>query len=137
MSYDLAVWYPHRRLTHEQAGELYTGLCERKAENPPAHPAVEAFYQELTARHPEIDTVPEDRIDDHEYCPWSCALDYSRGHVIMPCVWSRATHVDALVRQLASKHGLAVFDPQAGKIHYPDELSGTLRDEPRQWWKMW
>jgi hypothetical protein len=135
MSYDLGVWYPHRRLTNEEAGELYVGLCGGgTAEAPAAHPAVDAFYQELTAKHPEIDTIPEDRIDDHDYCPWSCALDRSPGHVIMPCVWSKAEYVDGFVRELARKHGLAVYDPQTGTITYPDERSGK-KDKP--WWKVW
>jgi hypothetical protein len=74
MSYDLGVWYQHERLSDADAGKMYVGLCEGTVEHPRAHPAVDAFYQELTAKHPEIDTVPDDRIDDHDYCPWSCAL---------------------------------------------------------------
>ncbi|MCZ7644730.1 MAG: hypothetical protein M5U26_05495 [Planctomycetota bacterium] len=124
MSYDLGVWFPHERLSDADAGKLYVGLCVGTMEHPRAHPAVDAFYQELTAKHPEIDTVPDDRIDDHDYCPWSCALDHSLGHVIMSCVWSKAEYVDGFVRALARKHGLAVFDPQAGKIQYPDLIGG-------------
>ena len=135
MSYDLGVWFPSSRLNDQEAGELYVGLCESTVDSPPPHPAVEAFYQELTQTHPEIDTIPEERIDDHEYCPWSCALDYSRGHVIMPCVWSQAENVDRTVRQLADKHGLAVFDPQAGKISYPSYEDSPKPQKP--WWKLW
>src|SRR3954466_16350012 len=65
MSYDLGVWYPHERLSDADAAKLYVGLCESTVESPRPHPAVDAFYQELTAKHPEIDTVPDDRIDDH------------------------------------------------------------------------
>ena len=140
MSYDLGVWYPHQRISDEEAAKLYVALCRGTAEDPPAHPAVEAFYRELTDKHPEIDTVAEERIDDHDYCPWSCALDHYPGHVIMPCVWSKAEYVDGFVRALARKHGLAVFDPQAGKISYPDAVStpdegATARAKP--WWKFW
>lgn len=120
MSYDLGVWYPYQRLSDAQAGDLYVGLCEGTVEHPRAHPSVDAFYDELTAKHPEIDTVPDDRIDDHDYSPWSCELDRSPGHIIMTCVWSKAEYVDGLVRALARKHGLAVFDPQSGRISYPD-----------------
>ena len=135
MSYDLGVWYPYQRLSHEQAGKLYVALCEGKGETPPAHAAVDGFYQELTAKHPEIDTIPDEQIDDHDYCPWSCALDRSPGHVIMPCVWSKAEYVDSLVRELARKHGLAVFDPQAGRISYPDGEATAGRAKP--WWRFW
>ncbi len=120
MSFDLAVWYPHRRLTDEQAGALYARLCESVTDDVFPHPAVDAFYTELTAKHPEIDTVPDDRIDDLDYCPWSIAFDRSPGHLILSCVWSKAEYVERLVRELAAKHGLAVYDPQGGRIYYPN-----------------
>ncbi len=134
MSYDLGVWYPHKRLSDAEAGKLYVGLCEGTAESPAAHPSVEAFYKELTAKHPEIDTVPDNKIDDHDYCPWSCALDHWPSHVIMSCVWPKAEYVHGLVKSLAYKHGLAVFDPQSGTITYPEQ-SSTTKSKP--WWKVW
>lgn len=127
MSYDLGVWFPHGRLSHEEGGALYAALCGGETSGVRPHPAVDAFYAELTALHPEIDTIPEARIDDHEYCPWSGALDRSPGHVIVSCVWSRASHVEHLVKGLARKHGLAVFDPQLGMMSYPDDPPSKFR----------
>jgi hypothetical protein len=94
---------------------------------------VDAFYAELTARHPEIDTIPEDKIDDHDYCPWSCALDHSPGHVVIPCVWSKAAYVHQLVQELARKHGLAMYDPQSEVVTYPDgsTLESRGKEVPR------
>lgn len=120
MSFDLGVWYTPKRLSNAAASELYAALCESRIDGVTPHPAVDAFYAELTARYPEIDTVPDELIDDHDHCPWSCALDRSPGHVIMPCVWSRAENVERFVTQLAHKHGLAVYDPQQGRVSYPD-----------------
>jgi hypothetical protein len=120
MSFDLGVWHTQERLSDEEAGALYHDLCESRRDGVTPHPAVDAFYAELTARYPEIDTIPEERIDDHDYCPWSCALDRSPGHVIMSCVWSQAEKVARSVHELAVKPGLAVFDPQQGKVFYPD-----------------
>ena len=141
MSYDLAVSYPHERRSDAESDDLYAGLCEETADSPKPHPAVDAFYAELTARYPEIDTVPDDKIDDSDYCPWSGTLDRSPGHVIMTCVWSKADDVDSLVRQLAQKNGLALYDPQAGTVTYPESASvddarptGSGR---RPWWKFW
>ena len=37
----------------------------------------------------------------------------------MPCVWSQAENVERFVHQLARKHGLAVYDPQQGRVSYP------------------
>jgi hypothetical protein len=120
MSFDLGVWFPHKRLSDKEAGELYVRLCESDTSGVQSHQEVDAFYTELTATHPEIDTIPEERIDDVDYCPWSCALDHSSAHVIMPCVWSKAEYVYRFVHDLARKHGLAVYDPQSGRITYPD-----------------
>src|SRR3954467_12166170 len=134
MSFDLAVWQTQKRLTDSEAEHLYVELCQSNVGGVTAYPGVDRFYAELTAKHPEIDTVPDDRIEDHDYCPWSCALDRSPGHVIMPCVWSKAEYVDGFGRELARKHGLAVFDPQSGTISYPDSAP---KQERRPWWRFW
>ena len=120
MSYDLAVWNTKSRLSNEEAVKLYHQLCDNIITGIAPHPGIEAFFSELTAKHPEIDDVPDERIDDTDYCPWSIAFDHSPGHLIMPCVWSKAEYVDGLIRTLARKHGLAVFDPQSGTVSYPD-----------------
>jgi hypothetical protein len=127
MSFDLAVWYPQKRINDEEANGLYARLCENDTSGVVAHPAVDQFYAELIAAHPEIDTIPEERIGDFDYCPWSCRLDRSPGHVIMNCVFSKAVHVGELVEDLARKQGLAVYDPQSGKVTYPD---GTTGEQP-------
>jgi hypothetical protein len=120
MSFDLGVWYPQKRIGNEEARELYVRLCDGDVSGVVPHPAIDAFYAELTAKHPEIDTIPEEKIDDHDYNPWSCNLDHSHGHVIMSCVWPKATYVHQLVQDLARKHGLATYDPQSNVVTYPD-----------------
>jgi hypothetical protein len=138
MSFDLGVWYPHKRIRNEEATELYVRLCGGDTRGAVPHPAIDAFYAELTARHPEIDTIPEGKIDDHDYCPWSCKLDYSPSHVIMTCVWSKATHVHQLVQGLARKHGLALYDPQSEEVIYqtaPRVPRPTLAVLPYGYWE--
>jgi hypothetical protein len=125
MSCDLGVWYPQKRIGNKEAGELYARLCDGDSSGVVPHPAIDAFYAELTAKHPEIDAIPRERIDDHDYCPWSCNIDHSPGHVIMSCVWSKAAYVGQLVQDLARKHGLAVYDPQSDVMIYPDGSAGT------------
>jgi hypothetical protein len=124
MSFDLGVWYPHKRITNEEARNLYVGLCDGDLSRVAPHPAVDAFYVELTSIHPEIDTVPSQNVDDHDYCPWSCKLDHSPGHVIVSCVWPKAAYVNKLVRGLARKQGLALYDPQDDEVVYPDGSTG-------------
>ena len=135
MSFDLGVWYPQKRIRNAEATELYLRLCDGDTNGVVPHPAVDAFYAELTARHPEIDTIPEEKIDDHDYCPWSCKLDYSPSHVIMSCVWSKATHVHQLVQTLTRKHGLALYDPQSEEVIYPDGSKGAEANaSPTSFW---
>lgn len=133
MSCDYGVWFPFRRLSSADAGKLYLSLCEGRSDLVEAHPSVSAFYDELVLKHPEIDDVPEERIDDHDYCPWSCAIDRSPGHVIVACVWSKADDVGALIHDLATKHGLAMYDPQSERVTYPDEAPRSSKP----WWKFW
>jgi len=130
MSCDHALWFPHRRLSDEEAGALYHRLCEGHVSEVTPSSSVDAFYSELTAKHPEIDDVPEARIDDKEFCPWSIAFDRSPGHLIICCVWSRADYVGGLLRELAKKYGLALYDPQAERIFYP-----ASRHLKKPWWK--
>ena len=103
---------------------MYLRLCDGDASALVPHPSIDAFYAELTARHAEIDTIPEEKIDDHDYCPWSCKLDYSSTYVIMCCVWSKASYVHELVQAVARKHGLALYDPQSERVTYPDGSTG-------------
>jgi hypothetical protein len=69
---------------------------------------------------PEIDTVPEEKIDDKEYCPWSCALSHSGMAVVMACVWSMADEVTALVQELSKKYHLVLFNPQTDTVSIPE-----------------
>ncbi|HEV8146058.1 MAG TPA: hypothetical protein VGP79_06750 [Bryobacteraceae bacterium] len=118
MSFDLGVWQGDTALSDKEAAKLYVELCEGKR-IPTEHPAVEAFYRELCSIYPEIDTLPADEVDN---CPWSIAHDRSGSHVLMCMVWSRAEDVAAVVMDLAVKHGLICFDPQATKVYLPPNL---------------
>ena len=127
MSFDLGVWYSERPLTDKEAADIYLNLCQNWPFLEGDKPNVVAFYNELIQRWPEIDTVPEEKIDDTNYCPWSCALDHSGMAVVMPCVWPMADAVATFVRGLASTHALVLFDPQANRVHLPDHLKVERR----------
>ena len=120
MSCDFAIWWPSRRLSDDEAGELYAVLCDGDTSGVEPSDSIDAFYAELTAKHPEIDDVPEEDIDNTDLCPWSIEFDRSPGHLIIPCVWSKAEYVESLLHELAAKHGLAIYNPQGGGITYPD-----------------
>ena|SRR5688500_17927552 len=120
MSYDLAVWYPSRHLSDEEALQQYQALCDGSTSGLESHPSIDAFYLELSSIHPEIDDVPEDKSEDFDFSPWSIAHYRSDCHILMCCVWSHADYVHDFVLKLAKQHGLAVFDPQLTKIYYPN-----------------
>ena len=122
MSFDLGVWNSEGPITDGQASEIYGRLCEDWPYLEGESKAVEAFYQELIQRWPEIDTILEDEVGDFDRCPWSCALERSGRAVVMACVWSKATDVAQFVERLARKHGLVLFDPQSGRVTLPPHL---------------
>jgi hypothetical protein len=127
MSYDLGVWYSERQLTDQEASEIYLSLCENGPPLEGERQAVRAFYSELIAHWPELDTIPEEKIGDHEYCPWSCGLDISGMSVVMSCVWPMAEKVAIYVSELASKHELVLYDPQGDKVYLPAHLKTMKR----------
>ena len=124
-------------MSDAEALEIYRELCEGLNEGAaarlPACLTLDAFYTELTAKHPEIDSISDDQVDDHELCPWSCALEHTDTYIIMNCVWSRAEYVERFVSELATKHGLAVFDPQAASIHFPKAAPVPAA---KPWWRL-
>ena len=121
MSCDYAVWHTDARLTSAQACDLYHSLCEGDTSGVSPSGAIDTFYAELTALHPEIGSVKDNDIDNQDTCPWSIAFDRSPGHLIICCVWPKADYIGKLVRQLSKKHGLAMFDPQSERILYPGD----------------
>jgi hypothetical protein len=124
MSCDFFVWYPQKQIANAEATELRLRLGDGDACALVPHSSMDAFYAEPTARHPEIDTIPEEKIGDHDYCPWSCKLDHSRSYLITSCVWSKAGYVQQLLQVLARKQGLTLYDPQSERVTYPDGSTG-------------
>jgi hypothetical protein len=134
MSSDYAVWHIDTRLTNARACELYHALCDGDTSGVSRSAAIDAFYAELPALHPEIDNVRNEDIDNQDVCPWSIAFDRLPGHLIMCCVWPKADYVGKLVRRLSKKHDLAMFDPQSERIYYPGDsdrqgLWRVIKDE--------
>lgn len=87
--------------------------------------APRAFYDELTARWPELDTVPDEKVGDKNYCPWSCTISHSGMAVVTACVWSMAGEVGSFVEELAQKHKLIFFDPQSDRVRLPEHLKAV------------
>ena len=119
MSCDFGIWHSDKLLTNQEAAQIYVRLCEEWPFLEGENPAVRAFYDDLTKRWPELDTVPDEKVDDADYCPWSCAISHSGMAVVVSCVWPKSDDVAAFVQGLAAKHQLILYDPQADKVHLP------------------
>jgi hypothetical protein len=128
MSCDYGVWYSETFLTNEEAAKIYIGLCEQWPFLEGENRSVRAFYDELTKRWPELDTVPDEKIDDHEHCPWSCAISHSGSAVVTSCVWPMADKVGSFLKQLANKHHLVFFDPQSKRVALPEHLERLTKN---------
>ena len=134
MSYDLAIWHQPTKINNERAVEIYLKLIEEDRSDLQPSPMIDAFYTELTKRHPEINDIPEAQIGDHDLSPWSSEFDRSDSHLIITSVWSKADYVANLIFDLARQHQLSVFDPQSETINYPDSEESV---SSKPWWKFW
>ncbi len=121
MSFDLAVWHETTPITTQDAVRKYHQLCDSNTDLVHAHPGVDAFYQELVQRYPELHTYAD---EDLEQSPWNAEHDRSPAHVIVSIAWSRAGEVAPVVADIASRHGLVCLDPQVPVVHYPPFLLG-------------
>ena len=134
MSCDFGILNVKERITNKEASNLYLALCNGDISGVTPSTNIDAFYLELTEKHPEIDSIPESEIDNTDLCPWSIAFNRSPGHLIISCVWSKAEYVYDLLINLAKKHNLALYTPQSEIIIYPD---GTDGSQKKPWWKFW
>ena len=119
MSFDLAVLNLERPLSSEEATSIYGELCDGNYEVLQPSEKIDAFYQELTEKYPDIDSYSDDEVDD---CPWSVDIDVSDGAVVMCVVWSRVEEIAPYVMGLAKRHELACFDPQEEQLYLPPSL---------------
>ncbi|MEO8052262.1 MAG: hypothetical protein ABI833_17775 [Acidobacteriota bacterium] len=133
MSFDLAVWYSDKPVTVEESGGLYLKLCNQEWVPTDENPLIESFYQELCRTYPEIDTLPENQVDE---CPWSCAHDRSGLHVLMCMGWGgKTTKVAEYIVELAAKNGLVCYDPQGPDVYLPPSLK--LQTPTRSRFRLW
>lgn len=75
-----------------------------------------AFYDELLRRHPALEDLPDEKIDDSV---WSMTPKRSERLLTLDCVWPEAETMAKEVYKLARKHGLVLMDPQSGQIVRP------------------
>lgn len=129
MSFDMLVLPAHPRPTNAEAADRWDPLGEIR---PIEHPAVAAFYRELTAMWPEINDAPLEQLDG---LPWSGPILRGRDFVSPSCVWPWAAIVWERLIELARKHDLAVFDVGKNVLVLPDSPDEVWKREPG--WNEW
>ena len=112
MGWNCAVWHSNSVKNKKDAEELYEKLCEGDTSLIGPTQRIQEFYEELTSKHPEVDDVGEDEIDNLDLCPWSFAFDKSEGHIIMSCEFSKVEYINVLIQELAKKYEVSFYDPQ-------------------------
>jgi len=112
MSWDCAVWHSNSVKNKDDAEILYRKLCDGDTSLIGPTQRIQDFYEELTAKHPEIDDIGEDEIDNSDLCPWSVGFDKSEGHIIMSCILIKTDYINKLVQELAEKYELSFYEPQ-------------------------
>jgi hypothetical protein len=106
MSFDLAIWYQAEMLTDDEAFSIYDRLTDGTAGVVEPSPAISAFLEDL------VETYPEDS-DEVASSPWASGIYSNAECVLLSISWSRKEEVSRVVERLASKNGLAVYDPQS------------------------
>ncbi|MDA2807570.1 hypothetical protein [Nocardiopsis suaedae] len=128
MSFDLGVWRETRPLTSPHALRTYRWLCgdERAADvgredlGIETDERVDAFRDDLLSEYPPLEGLAE---ADAEASPWSMTPEHVPGlFVITTMGFSDAPKAAPFIVELAETHGLVCFDPQAMRIHNPEEI---------------
>lgn len=120
MSFDLYVWKGPVVATGEEAGELVRrSFTEGDVVFEPS-PDVLRFYEELTERYPPLESFPEAQlVAGTAVTYWSDSPERSNRVVSMSLQWRVPDGVVEYIGDLATKHGLILFDPQGPDVHRP------------------
>jgi hypothetical protein len=118
MSFDLGVLSGANRLDPDHARDAYESLSQGAKWSTvlAADDRVAQFVAALSARWPDVDTLPESEVDDS---PWSGGFEVSPAHVLLTMRWSAPDDVMEFCLTTALGLGLNVFDPQDGSLYSP------------------
>ena len=124
MSFDLAVLSGMRPLDADQARDAYERLATGAdwAAVLKEDGRIGQFVAALSARWPDIDTLPEEQV---AASPWSGGFEVSPAHVLVTMRFEAPNAVLEFCESTALGLGLNVFDPQDGTLYSPGQ-------EPRQ-----
>lgn len=118
VSYDLAVWTGPKPATDADALREYVRRTDDLEELDddelaPAVPEIEAFLTETLDRYPPLDD------EDDESCPWATGPepgDVNGDFALITMTYPGARAALDGVVEIAHRHGLVCFDPQADAL---------------------
>jgi len=118
MSYDVGIWFQPTPISVERAGEIFGALCDATTDGLPTSPGVNAFFDELVAQYPLLETLDDDAVDES---PWSVSPEFdSDAGLVLNLVFSKAPQALDWIRGRAHAHGLVFYDPFGPHLRWPD-----------------
>ena len=131
MSFDLAVLSGTRQLDADQARDAYehlaTGADWSAVLDP--DPRIGQFVAALSARWPDIDTLPEDQV---EASPWSDGFEMSPAHVLLTMRFEAPNALLEFCESTALGLGLNLFDPQDETLYSPGQEPRMATPRPQK-----
>jgi hypothetical protein len=131
MTFDLGILSGARRLDPDQARDAYERLSQgaKWSSVLAADDRVANFIAALSARWPDLDTLPRSQVDAS---PWSGGFEVSPAHVLLTMRFSAPDSVVEFCVTTALGLGLNVFDPQDGTLYSPGEKPRKAKVPPRK-----
>lgn len=132
MSFDLGVFDADAPPSAEAASQRYMQLCEGVDPSTVRSARVDAFLGECLKRWAPLDD--DERVDESPWASWPLESQRTPSGFVASIVWSRAEELNAAWREMADRHGLVLFDPQANEVVLPTRLTGAQSKPRRRGW---
>ena len=131
MSFDLGILSGTRRLDPDQARDAYGRLARgaKWSSVLAADDRVTQFVASLSARWPDIDSLPKSEVDAS---PWSGGFEISPAHVLLTMRFSASGAVVEFCVATALGLGLNVFDPQDETLYSPGQEPRKSSPRPQK-----
>jgi hypothetical protein len=130
VSYDVAVWEGSQPSDDGAATQEFERLYERLEGGEPPSAAIRQYVDVLLARHPDLDELDDDEVDDSPWADGPLIGNASGPFIYFAMVPSAADETLRFVVEVAKTAGLVAFDPQTGKV-----LTHDSSGPRRRWWK--
>jgi hypothetical protein len=126
VSFDLYLWASPSPVTANQAERICLRLAEGDHLVTVPSPRLLEFAEELAARYP-----PLEDLDSIEVSPWHMSPDVSSERAVLCMGFPQASEIRSEILELAGRHALVCYDPQARRVHHPAQATpaGALRLE--------